>query len=49
MSSLRSLPLGMFSVLWLIGWTLRVPILGAQLLATRIAVTYGLGEAGIGH
>jgi len=48
MSSLRSLPLGMFSVLWLIGWTLRVPILAAPPLATRIADTYGLGEAGIG-
>lgn len=48
MASLRSLPLGMFVVLWLIGWTLRVPILAAPPLATRIADTYGLGETGIG-
>ncbi|MEE9597825.1 MAG: MFS transporter [Acidiferrobacterales bacterium] len=48
MASLRSLPLGMFAVLWLIGWTLRVPILSAPPLATRIADTFGLGEAGIG-
>ncbi len=48
MASLRSLPLGMFAVLWLIGWTLRVPILAAPPLATRMADTFGLGEAGIG-
>ena len=48
MASLRSLPLGMFAVLWLIGWTLRVPILAAPPLATKIADTFGLGEAGIG-
>lgn len=48
MTSLRSLPLGMFAVLWLIGWTLRVPILAAPPLATRIADSFGLGEAGIG-
>ncbi|MCP4186984.1 MAG: MFS transporter [Gammaproteobacteria bacterium] len=48
MTSLRSLPLGMFAILWLIGWTLRVPILAAPPLATRIADSYGLGEAGIG-
>ena len=38
----------MFAVLWLVGWTLRVPILSAPPLATRIADTFGLGEAGIG-
>jgi CP family cyanate transporter-like MFS transporter len=38
----------MFTVLWLVGWTLRVPILAAPPLATRIADTFGLGEAGIG-
>ncbi len=48
MASLRSLPLGMFAILWLIGWTLRVPILAAPPLATRIADSFGLGEAGIG-
>ena len=48
MVSLRSLPLGMFAVLWLIGWTLRVPILAAPPLATQMADTFGLGEAGIG-
>ena len=41
-------PVGMLAVLWLIGWTLRVPILAAPPLATRIADSYGLGEAGIG-
>lgn len=48
MTSLRSLPIGMFSVLWLIGWTLRVPILSAPPLATQIADSFGLGETGIG-
>jgi len=48
MASLRSSPLGMFVVLWLIGWTLRVPILAAPPLATKIADTFGLGDAGIG-
>ena len=48
MTSLRSLPLGMFTILWLIGWTLRVPILAAPPLATRIADTFGFGETGIG-
>ena len=48
MASLRSLPLGMFAILWLIGWTLRVPILAAPPLTTRIADAFGLGEAGIG-
>jgi len=48
MMSLRSLPLGMLAVLWLVGWTLRVPILAAPPLATLIADSFGLGEAGIG-
>lgn len=48
LTPLRSMPLGMFSVLWLIGWTLRVPILSAPPLATMIADTFGLGEAGVG-
>lgn len=48
MASFRSLPLGMFAILWLIGWTLRVPILAAPPLATNIADTFGLGEAGTG-
>ena len=48
MTSIRSYPLGMFAILWLIGWTLRVPILSAPPLATRMADTFGLGEAGIG-
>ena len=38
----------MLAVLWLIGWTLRVPILAAPPLATRIADTFDMGEAGIG-
>ncbi len=38
----------MFAILWLIGWTLRVPILAAPPLATRIADSFGLGEPGIG-
>jgi MFS transporter, CP family, cyanate transporter len=45
---MRSLPLGMFLILWLIGWTLRIPILSAPPLATRIADTFSLGESGIG-
>ena len=48
MSTWRSMPLGLFAVLWLIGWTLRVPILSAAPLATKIADSFGLGEAGIG-
>ena len=42
------LPIGMLVVLWLVGWTLRVPILAAPPLATRIADSFGLGEAGVG-
>ena len=38
----------MFAVLWLIGWTLRVPILAAPPLAIQIADAFDLGEAGIG-
>ena len=45
---MHSLPVGMLVVLWLVGWTLRVPILAAPPLATRIADALGLGEAGIG-
>ena len=41
-------PWGMLAVLWLVGWTLRVPILSAPPLATRMADAFGLGEAGIG-
>ena len=44
----HSLPVGMLAVLWLVGWTLRVPILAAPPLATRIADAFKLGEAGIG-
>ncbi|MES1934333.1 cyanate transport protein CynX [Salinisphaera shabanensis T35B1] len=42
------LPYGLLAVLWLVGWTLRVPILTAPPLATDIARTFGLGEAGVG-
>ena len=38
----------MLAVLWLVGWTLRVQILAAPPLATRMADTFGLGEAGVG-
>ena len=38
----------MLILLWLIGWTLRVPVLAAPPLATRIADSYGLEAAGIG-
>ncbi|MDC0659358.1 MFS transporter [Leisingera sp. SS27] len=38
----------MFAVLWLVGWTLRVPVLAAPPLATRIGNAYGLDTAGIG-
>lgn len=42
------IPFGMLLVLWLVGWTLRVPILAAPPLATRIADAFGLGETGVG-
>lgn len=42
------LPIPVFALLWLVGWTLRVPVLAAPPLATRIGETYGLGTAGIG-
>jgi len=38
----------MFIILWMVGWTLRVPILSAPPLATRIADAFGLGELGVG-
>lgn len=38
----------MFAILWLVGWTLRVPVLAAPPLATRIGDSYGLEAAGIG-
>ncbi len=41
-------PLGMLIVLWLVGWTLRVTILAAPPLATYIADSFELGEAGVG-
>lgn len=41
-------PFGMLAILWLVGWTLRVPILSAPPLATRIADSFGLGEAAVG-
>ena len=43
----HSLPVGMLIVLWLVGWTLRVPVLAAPPLATRIADAFELGEAGV--
>ncbi len=46
-SSAHPKPISMLIVLWLVGWTLRVPILSAPPLATRIADTFGLGEAGV--
>lgn len=44
----QSRPYGVLAVLWLVGWTLRVPILSAPPLATPIAETYGLGETAEG-
>ena len=41
-------PYRMLAVLWLVGWTLRVPILAAPPLATDIAKSFALGEAGVG-
>ena len=41
-------PILMLVVLWLVGWTLRVPILAAPPLAVEIGNSFGLGEAGIG-
>jgi CP family cyanate transporter-like MFS transporter len=46
--STLSMPVGMLIVLWLVGWTLRVPVLAAPPLATRIADAFGLGEVGVG-
>lgn len=46
--SALSKPFGILAVLWLVGWTLRVPILAAPPLATRIADSFGLGEAAEG-
>lgn len=43
-----STPYKMLAVLWLVGWTLRVPILAAPPLATDIANSFALGEAGVG-
>ena len=37
----------MLVMLWLVGWTLRITILAAPPLATRIADTFGLAEAGV--
>ena len=45
---MQSKPYGIFIVLWLVGWTLRVPILAAPPLATRISDSFGLGEAAEG-
>ncbi|MGB0507236.1 MAG: CynX/NimT family MFS transporter [Pikeienuella sp.] len=42
------IPYGMLFALWLVGWTLRVPVLAAPALANHIADSFGLGEAGIG-
>lgn len=44
----HSLPIPLFVILWLVGWTLRVPVLAAPPLATRIGATYELEAAGIG-
>ena len=41
-------PILMLVALWLVGWTLRVPILAAPPLAVEIGNSFGLGEAGIG-
>ena len=37
----------MLGVLWLVGWTLRVPVLATPPLATYIAEAFALGESGI--
>ncbi|MEM7070172.1 MAG: MFS transporter [Pseudomonadota bacterium] len=46
-SSKKALPIGILIVLWLVGWTLRLPVLAAPPLATRIASTFDLTETGI--
>ncbi len=38
----------MFATLWLVGWTLRVPVLAAPPLAMRMSDAYRLEAAGIG-
>ncbi len=48
LATFQGLPLGSFAVLWLVGWTLRVPILSGPPLATHMADTFGLGDVGIG-
>ena len=44
----RTVPYGILAVLWLVGWTLRVPILAALPLATRISESLKLGSAAEG-
>lgn len=44
----QSFPIFTLAILWLVGWTLRVPVLATPPLATRIAESYGLEAMGIG-
>lgn len=41
-------PYGKLAILWLAGWTLRVPILATPPLATRMAESFRLGDPGVG-
>ena len=43
-----SKPYAMLALLWLVGWTLRVPILAAPPLATHMAESLDLSAAGVG-
>ena len=42
------LPFRELAILWLVGWTLRVPILATPPLATSMAESFHLGDAGVG-
>ncbi|MBQ2261780.1 MAG: MFS transporter [Loktanella sp.] len=46
--SALSKPYLILALLWLVGWTLRVPILAAPPLATHMAESLDLGTAGVG-
>ncbi len=46
--SALSKPYAMLALLWLVGWTLRIPILAAPPLAMQMAESLDLGAAGVG-
>jgi len=46
--STATTPYGILALLWLIGWTLRVPVLAAPPLATHMAESFDLDATGVG-